>query len=197
MEDKMKRIEKFYENTKNCKCHKNVEQFVKLNIAPGNAIELGCGAGRDTIYLIKNGWNVLGIDREDVEHIITEKLSDVEVKRFRFQRQKFENIRLEKCDLLVANDCLPFCDKSMFYEFWKKIVDSILPDGYFVGNFFGVNDEWSGMKENMVFLEKSQVLELFDGFEIVSFDEVEEDCRTGMGIMKHWHTFFVIARKKV
>lgn len=47
----------------------------------------------------------------------------------------------------------------------------------------------------MVFLNKEQVLELFDGFDIIDFEEDEADRKTGMGVMKHWHLFWVIARK--
>ena len=48
----------------------------------------------------------------------------------------------------------------------------------------------------MVFLSREQVLELFSQFEIIYFNENEEDKKTGMGKLKHWHTFDVIARKK-
>lgn len=59
----MRRIEKYYENTKNALPHKNVKDFIKLEKKVGKAIDLGCGAGRDTVFLIKNNWNVLAIDR--------------------------------------------------------------------------------------------------------------------------------------
>lgn len=55
----MESIQKYYENTMDALPHPIVEEFVKMNITPQNAIDFGCGAGRDTIYLIKNGWNVL------------------------------------------------------------------------------------------------------------------------------------------
>lgn len=69
-------------------------------------------------------------------------------------------------------------------------------DGYFVGNFFGVKDSWVNIKEKMVFLEKEEVLKLFEQFEIIQFEEVEKDGRTGLGKMKHWHIYEVIAKKK-
>ena len=187
--------EKFYDNTKNMEPNYTVRKFLKLNIEPGNAIELGCGAGRDTASLIKTGWNVLAIDREDVESRITARLSKEEQKKFKFSKQKFESIKLEKNNLVVANFSLPFCNKNNFKELWNKIDESILKDGYFVGNFFGDNDEWKNKKEEMTFLTKEQVLELFKNYEIIDFKEVEKDALTGLEKMKHLHIFNIIAKK--
>lgn len=111
--------------------NKNVKKFVDLKTDIGNAIEFGCGAGRDTIYLIRNNWNVLAIDREDVENRIKGRLTQDEQRKFRFQRQNFEEIVLEKNNFLVANFFLPFCKKECFYELWKKIENSILPNRLF------------------------------------------------------------------
>ena len=191
----MSNIEKYYENTANANPNYTVKKFIELNVKPGNAIELGCGAGRDTIYLIKNGWNVLAIDREDVSSRIQSKLNKEEVKKFKFSQQKFENIKLEKNNLVVANFSIPFCNKNNFKELWNKINNSILKDGYFVGNFFGNNDEWKSTKEEMIFMTKKQVLELFENFEIIEIKEVEKDNPTGLGKMKHWHMFNIIAKK--
>ena len=193
---KTKSIEKYYDNTTDAMPNYTVKKFIKLNVEPGNAVELGCGAGRDTVCLIKNGWNVLAIDRENVESRIAAKLSEEELKQFKFLKQKFEYIELEKNNLVVANFSLPFCNKNNFKELWNKINNSILKDGYFVGNFFGINDEWKSTKEEMTFLTKEQVIELFKDFEIIEFKEVEKDGATGIGKMKHWHIFNVIAKKK-
>lgn len=66
-----------------------------------------------------------------------------------------------------------------------------------MGNFFGLNDSWAEIKEQMVFLSKEQVLDLFKGsFEIIEFNEIEKDGKTGLGKMKHWHIYNVIAKKK-
>lgn len=192
----MNNIQKYYDNTENIPPNNNIKKFINMKTIPGNAIELGCGAGRDTLYLIKNNWNVLAIDREDVEGRIKKRINTQEyLNRFRFQQQNFEDIVLEKNNLLIANYSLPFCNKNEFTKLWKKIEKSILKNGYFVGNFFGVNDEWNGLKPNMIFLNKPEVLELFRNFEIIEFKEEQADRKTGMGVMKHWHLFWVIAKK--
>ena len=191
----MKKLEQYYKNTKNIPPNYITQKFIKLKIKPTNAIELGCGAGRDTEYLIKNDWKVLAIDKEDVKSIITSRLSKEEQKNFKFSKQEFENIQLEKTNLIVANFSLPFCNQKQFEKLWNKINESILKNGYFVGNFFGNNDEWKKQEEEMTFLTKEQVIELFKNFEIIDFKEVEKDCFNGLGIMKHRHIFNVIAKK--
>ena len=132
----MRNIEKYYDNTEIDLPRKNVKKFIEIESKTGNAIDLGCGAGNDTVYLIKNKWNVLAIDRENVENRIRKRLNEEELKRFRFQRQDFENIVLEETSLLVANFSLPFCNKNKFYELWNKINKSVLPNRIFCRKLF-------------------------------------------------------------
>lgn len=121
----MRNVEKYYENTKDALPHKNIKEFIKINNKQGKAIDLGCGTGRDTVFLVKNNWNVLAIDREDTKEIISSKLNIEEMKKVRFSSQTFEEIKLEENNLIVANFSIPFCSKEHFNEFWNKIVDSI------------------------------------------------------------------------
>ena len=121
----MNKIHEYYKNTKNALPHKNVQKVLEMDIIPGNAIDLGCGAGRDTICLIKNGWNVLAIDKEETKGLVEEKLNENELKNFRFSLQNFQNVELENNSLLVSNFSIPFCGKKYFKEFWNKIEESI------------------------------------------------------------------------
>ena len=167
--------------------HRNVIYFVnQIAQKYENAIELGCGEGNDTVYLIKNNWKVLAVDIENTEKIIREKLNQEENKRLTF---------LNQVDLILANNSLPFCRKESFEKLWNKIENSILPEGYFLGTFFGKNDDWNG-RRSMIFLEEEEIKKLFDKFEIVEFTNKEFDQETTKGIMKHWHVYFVCARKK-
>ena len=134
----MNNMKKYYKNTENALPNIIIRKFIEMKIKPSNAIDLGCGAGRDTIYLIKNGWNVLSIDKEDTGKFISGKLNEEEIKRFRFVRQDVENIELEKNNLLVANFSIPFCKKDCFNELWNKITNSILKERILCGKFFWI-----------------------------------------------------------
>lgn len=63
--------------------------------------------------------------------------------------------------------------------------------------FFGTKDSWVEIKPKMVFLSKTEVLELFKDFDIIHFKEIEEDKKTALGVEKHWHIYDVIAKKKL
>lgn len=170
-------------------------EFLRLGIKPGKAIDLGCGAGRDTIALIKNNWRVLSIDKENVENIIKERLTNEQLNNFKFEVQDFENLSIEKVELIIANNSIPFCHKKYFDKLWNTINHSIKSEGYFVGNFFGIRDDWAKNKAEMVFLNKEKILDLFCEYKIINFKEIEKEEKTTLGNMKHWHIFEVIAEK--
>lgn len=187
---------KYYDITEGAMPHKNVRKVLSFGIVPGMAIELGCGAGRDTAYLIQNGWDVFAVDKENTEEYILKKLTVTEREKLKFYQGSFDEISFENCNLVVANYSLPFCDKEKFQNVWKNIENSIQNDGYFVGNFFGLNDSWKEEKTRMTFLEKQEVINLFDKFDIIEFREIDEYGKTANGKLKHWHVYFVIAKKK-
>ncbi len=188
-------IEKYYNITKNSKPHANVVNFLKLNIDPATAIDLGCGAGRDTIALLKYNWNVLAIDKEDTEAIIKEQLSKEEQRRFEFLKSVFGEMNLPKANLIVANFSLPFSKKEYFNLIWNKINNSLLKGGYFVGNFFGKKDSWVKHKKHLIFLSENEVKDLFTDFELIQFNEIEKDAKIASGEEKHWNIYDVIAKK--
>lgn len=187
---------KLYEVTKQMQANKNVKQIIKLNIKPGLAVDIGCGAGRDTIELIKNKWKVIAIDKEDVSKYIKEGLTELELKNFKFIKSNFEDVILEKNNLVIANNSLAFCSKRNFERVWDNIVNSIEKDGYFVGTFFGIKDSWLQTKNKMKFYSVEEINLLFKQFNIIELNEIEKDGISAIGECKHWHIYAVIAQKK-
>jgi tellurite methyltransferase len=166
-----------------------VERFA----APGNAVDLGCGTGRDTVELLRRGWNVVAIDSE-AEAIRRLRAVTGDDERLATQVASYEDAALPECDLVNASWSLPFCRPEIFDVVWDRIVDSIRPGGRFAGQLFGDRDEWS-TEHDMTFHTRVQAEALFLVFELESFDEVEEDSETVLGQPKHWHVFNVVARK--
>ena len=198
-ESRMENPKEFYEKTKNNVVHKKLRYFInKVDHKTGKAIELGCGSGVNTEYLIKNNWKVIANDIEDVESLIKERLNEDELKKLKFVRQNFEEMELEENDLVFACNSLSFCKEDKFQELWIRIEKSIKTNGFFVGNFFGVKDAWycTPKRGKMTFFTREQVLGLFNNFEIIDFNEINNVLPSSTGQMKHWHMFWVIAKKK-
>lgn len=187
----------YYDKTKKEYPRNNVKFLIdSLNFKPTDAIDLGCGQGNDTVYLINNDFRVLGIDKENVEEIIRERLSQDKQKYFQFKKQKLEYLKIPNTDLIIANFSLSFCKKEYFKSMWQKIVESINLNGYFVGTIFGINDSWNKKYRDMSFFDKEDVKRLFNKFKIIVFEEIENDKPTALGEEKHWHFYNIIAQKE-
>ena len=129
--------------------------------------------------------------------MIREKLSDEENNNFTFCNKTFEDIKeLPQNDIIISNFAISFCNPLYFHDFWRAVCDSINKDGYFLGNFFGINDEWNGKKKLMSFFDINKVRELFLDFDIIELEEREYNKPTALGVEKHWDVIDVFARKK-
>lgn len=102
------------------------------------AVDLGCGEGRDTVELLRRGWQVLAVDSN--EEAIARMLarSDIHLELLTTQTMQFEELVLPAAiDLINASFSLPFCPPEQFPELWEKIVISLKPGGRFCGQLFG------------------------------------------------------------
>src|SRR5262245_52857903 len=162
--------------------------------APGVAVDLGCGTGRDTLELLRRGWEVLAIDfQEEAIDRLRGKVADE--TRLRTQIARFEDAALPACDLVSASWSLPFCRPERFEQVWQRIVDALRAEGRFCGHLFGERDGWAN-ESDMTFQSRPQAEALFGAFDLERFDEIEEDSQTVVGDPKHWHVFHVVARKR-
>lgn len=163
--------------------------------APGVAVDLGCGDGAESRFLVTNGWRVHAFDgADDTEARVSHGLPAEALERLDATQIAFEDIRsLPEAELLYAGRSLPFCAETHFAELWRIIRDSIRPNGWFVGDFFGPGDSWVG-RADMNFHSRIEVTELLAGFEIDRLDEAERPASTPFGD-KHMHILSVIAHR--
>ena len=158
-----------------------------------NAIDLGCGSGNETVYMIKNGIKVLAIDRQLNQDFILNRLSDNEKKMISFKESSFEDVELPKTQLLTAFFSIPFCNPNNFDELWNEIYNSIEDDGYFVGQLFGDRDAWNVVDSINTF-PIDKVKDYLKKYRIIKLEEVEYVRESDN---KKWHFYDIIAQKKV
>jgi SAM-dependent methyltransferase len=160
----------------------------------GMAVDLGAGQGFETAELLRRGWEVLAIDAEE-EGIrrLRERIPDEHADRLRTLVSPMQETALPPADLVHASFSLPFCPPEAFPDLWRRIRSALTPGGRFVGELFGDRDSWAS-DPDMTFHDASAARARFDGLELESFDEEEEDGEAFDG-PKHWHVFHVIARR--
>ncbi len=141
-------------------------------IPRGEALDLACGTGRNSLYLAQNNFEVDALDiaqvaldtltqdaqRLDVTHLIHSTLTDL------------DNYTPEKqYDLIVMCN---FLDRSLL----QKTKDSLRSGGfYFVETYMldASNEKENSDKNNL--LEKKELQKIFRDFEIIYYNEFDNE----------------------
>lgn len=175
--------------------------FEAEGLVGGQAVDLGCGDGRDTVELVQRGWRVLAIDGE-AEAIarlqqrptltsLTTASAELDTRV-----QRFEELTLPSTvDLINASFCLPFCPPDRFETLWDQVVGALRPGGRFCGHLFGDRDSWAA-NPNLSIHSRPQVDALLTSFTLELFEEEDHPGKTALGESKHWHIFNIVARKR-
>jgi tellurite methyltransferase len=159
----------------------------------GDAVDLGCGQGIDTMEILRRGWRVVAVDAEpDGIRRLRERAGDE--PRLTTIVSPMQEVDLPDTDLLHASFSLPFCPPAAFPALWDRIRSSLRPGGRFAGQLFGERDTWASTEPDMTFFAIEEARSLFDGMELESFAE-EEDDGDAWSEPKHWHVFHAIARR--
>jgi trans-aconitate methyltransferase len=173
------------------------QRAVGLFDRPGTAVDLGCGAGNETLDLLEHGWSVHAVDSSEaaIQTVTTRAAALIAGTR--------PGLTTELADLWMATPpasnfvyagfSLFFVPPSEYAEAWARVVAAVAPEGRFAGNFLGPRDSWAELPEISAHTE-SAVRELFRGWRLEHFHEVDEDGKS-FGGPKHWHLYEVIATK--
>jgi tellurite methyltransferase len=159
------------------------------------AIDIGFGAGTDTLELLRRGWSVVAVDgQRDAADFLAPRVPP-RLRRFLTTLvTPMEGLSLPRADLIYASFSLPFCDPERFPELWGSIRRALPPGGHFSGQLFGDQDEWSG-KRPMSFFDMSEIRSLTRGYKVELLRETVEEGQS-FGGLKHWHFYDLILEKK-
>ncbi|MGO4535734.1 class I SAM-dependent methyltransferase [Leifsonia sp. 2MCAF36] len=163
------------------------------------ALELGCGAGIESVELARRGWQVMSIDYapetvERVGAVITE-LDPQTRPAIHVQKLDLESPEtgFPFADLIYSGYTLPYLHPATFPRVWRRLMEAMRPGGYLAVQLFGDRDSYVGQTD-WNFHSRADTLELLQGLEIISFTEEDEDGMAAGG-PKHWHVFHIIARR--
>lgn len=195
--------DRYYKNKLDQPPRQVIVKALDLFEKPGKALDIGFGAGNETVLMINSGWQVWAIDNEPKAVQIINQRRDVKdsISLVAVVANFEENSTwdmLPRVDFISASYALPFCNPHNFETIWTYIRQKLNTRGRFAGHFFGLNYRGFTEKEmkQMTFFTKEEILNLLQDFDIEYFQEVEEDSKSGTGKPIHSHIFEVIAQKK-
>ncbi len=162
--------------------------------APGDALDLGCGAGNDTRYLLAIGFRVTAVDADPDAVRVLNALGE---KRLQAIRSTFADFAFDHdgYDLISAQLALPFNPPESFDAMFSRLVGALRPGGIFTGDLFGVRDAWNTSASGMRFHTRVEAERLLDGLQLREFREVEGDVQLVSGEPHHGHSFEIIAQR--
>lgn len=162
----------------------------------GHAIDLAAGEGRDTLELLRRGWRVLAIEESKAGlDLLLPRVPAEHRDRLETRAANFRGLTLPPTDLLNVSFSLPFCEPADFPALWRTIMNAIRPGGRFAGQLFGDRDTWAALPDR-THHTRSQVDELFQGFDFEMLQEESRDSMTANAEPKYWHVYHIVARKR-
>jgi len=186
---------RFIDATRGAPAHPSLHKALDLWAhSPGLALDLGCGAGRDSLALLRAGWKVVALDRDpEALCALQEQAAAYAPGALTALCRTFEDAApLPTVDFINASFALPFCRPEAFADFWMRITQALRQGGLFTGHFFGPRDDWA--KKGLSIHSQDQLRRQFKRWELLALKEFDYDGKTAMGRAKHWHMFEVIAR---
>jgi SAM-dependent methyltransferase len=102
-------------------------------VTPGKVLELGCGPGRNAIYLAKNGWEVDAVDVSETSLQWAEERAGESGVSINFKHNNIFNMDIEygRYDLVYDSGCFHHIAPHRRLSYTQLINRALKPGGYF------------------------------------------------------------------
>lgn len=161
--------------------------------AAGVVLDLGAGAGADSLQFARRGWTVHAYDADDT---IAARL--VENERMsgsvQFHHTDITDVdAFPRAQIVYSTYTLGLLGPDGLAAAWPKLVDALPRGGVMAVDVFGTNDSWAD-RPDIATLSMPEIDAMFRGFQIIDRSVRDEDGRF-LADKKHWHVITTLARK--
>lgn len=176
-----------------------ISYFDKGVLKQGKALDVGCGKGRNSVYLAKRGFDVDGVDFSKTSIEMAKQIAKEQSLEVNFLCQSifdFEG-KPESYDFIYDSGCLHHMKPHRRNQYLKTILKYLKPDGYFgmicfnlkgganISDYDVYRD--NSMQGGMGFSEYKLKTILEPYFEIIEFREmIESDNENVFGKSFLW-----------
>lgn len=141
-------------------------------------LDLGCGQGRDCLFMLENGFEVVAVDSSasglsSIKNKISEKGLPIEkIELVEGDMRDFE-IEKDKFSVINAFNSLQFLPKKNALKLLEKIKTNLKVGGYFLIASFTTKDSFfeKSNPEKQCFFEENELKNIFHDFEIAAYEE--------------------------
>src|SRR6056297_2329178 len=113
------------------------KEFLKHIKDQGHILDAGCGSGRDSLYFLKQGYEVTAMDGSKKLSQLSSELLDQEVKCMKFEDINYEN----KFDGIWACASLLHVKRENMESIFSKLINALKPKGVLYSSFKYGNKE--------------------------------------------------------
>lgn len=138
-------------------------------------LDLGCGQGADSLFLVKNNFSVTAIDSSDVAiHQMKVKKDEFGLDNLKLICEDIQDFNIEKdrYQVIICRNILNFLSKDKAIEIIKNLQNNIQKGGYIIIEVFTKNDP-SFLSDNkfISYFEEQELLSIFSDYKIIYYLE--------------------------
>jgi cyclopropane fatty-acyl-phospholipid synthase-like methyltransferase len=164
-------------------------------LSGGAALDLGAGAGNDSVWMIERGFNVTSLDKDASKLRSNEALKD----KATIIEQSWDEFVFtpNSLNLIVAQNTFPFLSREKAERVITDAISALQSGGFICYTLFGPKDAWAH-KETMHFVSYEDAISFAEQLPVeIFFRSNEVGYGTTMsGDMKFWEVHRIILKKK-
>ncbi|PIT93968.1 hypothetical protein COU00_01495 [Candidatus Falkowbacteria bacterium CG10_big_fil_rev_8_21_14_0_10_43_11] len=184
-----------------------LQKIYKLNKVNSEFLDLGCGQGRDVLFMLEKGYKVTAVDNSQegikkIKELIQANnllIANINLNLFCGDIKNF-NIQKNKYVIINAFNSLQFLPKKEAVKIIEIIKKNIKNGGYVIISGFTINDPLYKKINNdkRCFFEPQELKKMFSDFHIILYkEEIIEDKGHAGSPEPHKHGIVkMIAQKK-